>query len=368
MNIALVLYAEQLGGHELMSIKLAKKIADCKKNITIFYPAGMSHASRFLDELDDINSKEYNVLINTSNSYLIKFIARSWRRLILTFQLKSNYDYVINCQGSFEQNWIFSFFCRLSHIKVASYVPYTSYPSERGAKLSRLRDYIHPFLLRLNLKYIVIHKFYKNHLIEEFNIKPSAILVIDNEVSIRKTDHNSRKIAQVNDIKFVLPGRFYFPQKGQDILVNSLKMLSGYKLDAKFLFIGDGPDKHDLNNLIKLNGLESYCKISPWTEDANEIYESADCILLPSRYEGVSLVMLESILLNKPIIASKLDINAFFIKEDFLFKVNDSLDLKSKILYMYSLLKNKNWEQSSNFFSTEDCSAEKIKNDITGFF
>ena len=300
MNIALVLYAEQLGGHELMSIKLAKKIANCKKNITIFYPAGMANLSRFLDELGDINSKEYNVL-TTSNSYLIKFITRSWRRLIFTFQLKSNYDYVINCQGSFEQNWIFSFFCRIAHIKVASYVPYTSYPSERGSKLSRLRDYIHPFLLRLNLKFIVIHKFYKNHLIEEFNIKPSEILVINNEVSIKKIDHNPIKITEANDIKFVLPGRFYFPQKGQDILINSVKMLSSYKLNAKFLFIGDGPDKDNLYNLIKLNGLESYCKISSWKTGLNEIYGSADCILLPSRYEGVSLVMLESILLNKPV-------------------------------------------------------------------
>ena len=94
-------------------------------------------------------------------------------------------------------------------------------------------------------------KFYKNHLIEEFSIKPSEILVINNEVSIKKIDHNPIKITEANDIKFVLPGRFYFPQKGQDILINSVKMLSSYKLNAKFLFIGDGPDKDNLYNLAK---------------------------------------------------------------------------------------------------------------------
>ena len=87
----------------------------------------------------------------------------------------------------------------------------------------------------------------------------------------------------------------------------------------------------------------------PWQDDVNELYSSCDCVVLPSRYEGVSLVMLEAMALKKPLLASDLDINMSFIKKDFLFEAENSEDLSQKLLQIYYLLKSNSWSHEDNY-------------------
>jgi len=288
--------------------------------------------------------------LHPENKIRIKsFFISSLKRFKLAISLKSNYDLVVNCQGSFEQNWILSIFCRLLGINIASYVPYTSYPSERKAKYSLIRDRVYRALVKLPLRYIVIHEYYKKLLVEKFNIKNNHILIVNNKVNV-KCDTTKVEVNNLTKpFEFMLPGRIYFAQKGQDILINAIKKIFDTQLNFKFFFVGDGPDKSKLEESISSNNLSKICSIKPWEDEVNKLYSSCDCVLLPSRYEGVSLVMLEAISLKKPLLVSDLDVNRSYIKEGFLFEAENSADLAKKLLQMYKLHVTGRWSSVDNY-------------------
>jgi glycosyltransferase involved in cell wall biosynthesis len=350
MKCAFILYANQLGGHELMSSSLANRFIEAGHDVTLYLPVELKNKQRLIDDISNIKIKTYYSVLHPENKISIKsFFISSLKRFKLCRSLKSNYDLVVNCQGSFEQNWILSFFCRLLAIKIASYVPYTSFPSERKVKFSLIRDYFYHVLAKLPLRYIVIHDFYKKHLEEKFNIKNDYILIVNNEVNVKCDTNKVEANNLAKPFVFMLPGRIYFAQKGQDILINAIKKIFDRQLNLKFLFVGDGPDISKLEESISSNSLSKICSIQPWQDDVNKLYRSCDCVLLPSRYEGVSLVMLEAIFLKKPLLASDLDVNRSFIKEGFLFENGNSIDLAQKLLQMYNLHVTGCWDSKDNY-------------------
>lgn len=361
MRCAFVLFASQLGGHELMSLKLADQFCDTGYESTVYYPRNLRNAERLVNEASNKHFVAYDAGINVNQTRgLIAFAVTAIKRFMLVWQLKSEYDLVINCQGSFEQNWVLSLFCRILRVNTASYIPYTSYPSERKAKLSAVRDRLYGHLVRLPSKLIVIHDYYKKHLIEEFHIKDSSILVVNNQVNVEMDFVPVNVFQEPKPIEFLLPGRIYFAQKGQDVFIDAIKSISDMHLNAKFRFVGDGPDHDKLQNVIISNSLSGICSISPWQSDVYDLYRTCDCVVLPSRYEGVSLVMLEAISMQKPLIASDLAINASFVNQEFLFESGNSVSLANQLLQMYCLLECGGWDSVNNYFKFPICKPDDL--------
>ena len=368
MRCAFVLNADQLGGHELMSLELADQFCNAGHEAIVYYPKNLRNSQRLVNESSNKNTQAYDAGISSDKPRgLISFIARSFRSFMLIWQLKSDYDLVINCQGSFEQNWVLSLFCRILRVNMASYVPYTCYPSERKAKFSGIRDLLYACLVSFPSKYIVIHEYYKKHLIDEFNVKDSSILVVNNQVNIEINPTQDNYHLKQKPIEFLLPGRIYFPQKGQDILITAIKQIFDLNLNAKFHFVGDGPDNDKLKNKIISNNLFKVCSVSPWQSDVSNLYKTCDCVVLPSRYEGVSLVMLEAIAMRKPLIASNLPINFSFINDDFLFETENAVSLSNQLLQMYQLLCSGNWKPENNYFKLPVCEQKEIALNINAW-
>ena len=368
MKCAFILYANQLGGHELMSSELAAQFVEASHQVTSFLPNEIKNKQRLVDGHSNIRIEGYDSGINQKNKIGIKsFVVSSLKRFRLIWRLKSEYTLIVNCQGSFEQNWISSFFCRILAINIVSYIPYTSYPSERNAKYSYVRDKFFGALVKLPLRYIVIDDYYKKQLEERFKIKGSYILVVKNKVDV-KCDSKQVKVDNLTKpLKFILPGRIYFAQKGQDLVIDAIKRFSDEELNFRFFFIGDGPDKNKLKENISTNYLSEICTIMPWQDNVNELYSSCDCVVLPSRYEGVSLVMLEAMALKKPLLASNIDINMSFIKKDFLFEAENSEDLSQKLLHIYHLLKSNSWSHEDNYNDLSNYEDSNINRNINNW-
>ncbi|MBB5685754.1 glycosyltransferase family 4 protein [Sphingobium boeckii] len=100
-------------------------------------------------------------------------------------------------------------------------------------------------------------------------------------------------------------GRFDPQQKGLDLLIAAMQR-SAAALDAwTFLFVGDGPG---LAAIEALKGGALDIRIIPWTDRPHDFLLGSDVMLMPSRYEGVPLVMLEAMLCGLPILASEIDV------------------------------------------------------------
>jgi glycosyltransferase involved in cell wall biosynthesis len=116
-----------------------------------------------------------------------------------------------------------------------------------------------------------------------------------------------------------LIGRVQFWQKRQDLAVRGLALARLQIPNLKLLLVGDGPDLAALKALVRVEGVEDAVVFAGWTDGLSLVYSAIDALVIPSRYEGVPLVMLEAMYFRRPVIASAVDGMADILPQHWLF-------------------------------------------------
>jgi glycosyltransferase involved in cell wall biosynthesis len=93
----------------------------------------------------------------------------------------------------------------------------------------------------------------------------------------------------------------YTDQKGLDVLLRAVPDVPG----ARFVLVGDGPDRGALEALAAELGVAERVEFAGWTEDARGELGRFDVFVLPSRYEGLPLALIDSMLAALPVVASR---------------------------------------------------------------
>lgn len=114
-------------------------------------------------------------------------------------------------------------------------------------------------------------------------------------------------------------GRVVFSHKGHDVLLRALPRLP----DVRLLVVGDGPDDARLDALARELGVAERIERVAWTSDMAPVYAAADLVALPSRFEGLPLVMLEAMYYRLPIVASAVDGMLEVLPAEWLFRSED---------------------------------------------
>ena len=99
---------------------------------------------------------------------------------------------------------------------------------------------------------------------------------------------------------YIFIGRL-IDQKAVDVLVESFKMI-GPK--AHLLIVGQGKNRQLLEFQVEKNGLEKQVVFLGVRNDVPQLLFVSDCFILPSRYEGLPLVLIEALTAGKAIIVS----------------------------------------------------------------
>lgn len=106
-------------------------------------------------------------------------------------------------------------------------------------------------------------------------------------------------------------GRFCY-YKGVTYLIEASK-----KVDAKFLLIGDGPYKSEIEEYIKRNDLEEKIVLlgEVKEDELPHYYHAADVLVLPSSYrsEAFGIVLLEGMACGLPLITTELGTGTSFV-------------------------------------------------------
>lgn len=91
-------------------------------------------------------------------------------------------------------------------------------------------------------------------------------------------------------------------QKGIDILIEELSHMPKKLLeDIRVDIYGEGPELENICNLIQMYGLEENIKYKGECKYPPAIFEKYDALLMPSRYEGLPLTMLEAMATSTPV-------------------------------------------------------------------
>lgn len=106
------------------------------------------------------------------------------------------------------------------------------------------------------------------------------------------------------DILFV--GRLT-KQKGVEILLKAIEILKNkYSRNLKIAIVGDGELKENLNNLTVELGVDKEVEFLGIRKDIEELMVSSKIFVLPSRWEGFGIVIIEAMSTMLPVIATNI--------------------------------------------------------------
>lgn len=106
-----------------------------------------------------------------------------------------------------------------------------------------------------------------------------------------------------NGIRLACVGRLHPASKGQDILFDVLKQDKWRQRDLHISLVGSGPNEQSLEALRKENKLDKVSFVGS-VSDVTSIWDSHHALILPSRYEGLPLVLVEAMLCGRPCIVT----------------------------------------------------------------
>ncbi len=100
----------------------------------------------------------------------------------------------------------------------------------------------------------------------------------------------------------LVPARMH-KVKGIDIMLRALA-----QTPAAYLWLaGDGPEKAAYQALAAELGLQGRVRFLGWRHDRRALFEAADIVVLPSRYEPFGTVIAEAWAMQRPLVASLAD-------------------------------------------------------------
>jgi glycosyltransferase involved in cell wall biosynthesis len=238
-------------------------------------------------------------------------------------------ELVILSQGRIEAGSVGLLAAKRAGIRSISYIPMAHSVSVSGKLIAvRLRDALNGYFYQLPDKYITISQGARDMLLArgakaEITVVPNGIEPINIQESDRKRFRNTYGIME-GEYTVAVVGRIDFRQKCQDFALESIARFRREFTHWKFLFIGNGPDEEKLKRMIVELGLGELAMVLPWSPIPAQFYAGIDILLIPSRFEGVPLVMLEAMSCGLRIVASDVDGMADSLPKSWLFPYGNS--------------------------------------------
>jgi glycosyltransferase involved in cell wall biosynthesis len=97
------------------------------------------------------------------------------------------------------------------------------------------------------------------------------------------------------------------PQKNFALFLDIAAQLAPRFPGLHFLLAGDGSEEQMLREKASALGIANRVTFSGYVADTRLVYLAADVLLMPSRYEGLPMTLLEAMAMGLPVVASKLD-------------------------------------------------------------
>jgi starch synthase (maltosyl-transferring) len=95
-------------------------------------------------------------------------------------------------------------------------------------------------------------------------------------------------------------------QKGLDLLLDVAPTLLRLHPDWRLAIVGEGPLKNSVKRMLSRTGA-GQAVLLPWQTDVASLYAGAELVVMPSRYEGMPNVVLESMASGKCVAAAEVE-------------------------------------------------------------
>ena len=342
------------GGHEVETVyAVSYLIRHTNLDIGFIFYRGnkkLHEKLKFLVEGNENRVSLYTLNFKSGSLQSIRTLF-SLRKIDIIRNIINTYkpEVVIVSQGGIEVSSLGLLAAYKSGCKIISYIPMAFKLAEIEFRLGVIRDIVNQYFYKLPNRFITSSNSMSQQIIRH-GVSSEKIRVvygvIDTNLYCQTSSlENSTNILNnygITNVHYVIGivGRIQFKQKGHDFLINALSENVDQLGNFKLLVVGDGPDRYALESMVNQKGLAEHVIFIPWHDDLSFVYSSLDVVLIPSRFEGLPLVMLESMYHNVPVLASNRDGMKEVLPEEWLFDCCDSDS------FIKSLLRIKNMDNT----------------------
>jgi glycosyltransferase involved in cell wall biosynthesis len=181
----------------------------------------------------------------------------------------------------------------------------------------------------------------RDFLIRYESISPDRITLVPNAIDLRRFSPGTILRSEARS-RFGLPddalvvagvGRLN-AQKNFSLFLDIAAVLVPRHPSVRFLLAGDGPERVMLHDKAVALGIADRIVFTGYLADSRQAYVAADVLLMPSRFEGLPMTLLEAMAMGLPVVASNLDGIAEVIadgKEGFLVSPASTEDFAARI-------------------------------------
>ena len=176
----------------------------------------------------------------------------------------------------------------------------------------------------------------------KYKIAPKRkMCIIENGIDFKKFEgcnkyrEETRKKYNIKDDETVIGvvGRLS-KQKDPMTTIKAFNEIYNKNKNVKLMYVGSGNLAEEVLKYAKENNLQHLVTITGWVDNAEKYIPAFDIAILPSRWEGFGLALIEYMACNKPIVASNIGGIANIItneKNGLLFEVSNYGDLSKQI-------------------------------------
>ena len=300
-KILFAAHSLEVGGIEKALVTLVNKLQNIGYSVTI---ALENKEGVFLQDLDkNINIIEY--CPSQSKNILKRKITNLFKRIGFTLKYKNKFGF---SAAYATYSLPASFVARKASKNSALWV-HTDYLTYYKNDIEKTKNFFKQINYRSFKHLVFVSNVAKENFMKVMEKTEQDILVCNNLVDYKKIIELSKEkinIEKDNNITtFLNIGRHEEESKKLTRLIEASKKLKNDGLNFRVLLVGDGKDTKIYQNMVKEKGLENNILFIGFKQNPYPYFLVSDCTILTSEYEGYPVVFIESLVLNKPIITTK---------------------------------------------------------------
>ncbi len=333
--------AEAYGGHDVTALVALRRLAlEPALRIGVLHTGRSQRLTRELESLYRLFSglEMIRVEATATLSESLDGIFRGPRtRSIQKVIRRWKPDLAVNVQGFITLGLCGLAACRALGVPVVSYIPMTHRIWDLyRSPVAWFQDKVNLYWYNVPAAFITISNRMLDKLVQEHRVSRDSITVVECGPDRSMLKAYDREIAREqlgykDEYIVALIGRLEFSQKCQDFFIRTVANFRDLFNGYHFLIVGDGPDLQaaiDLVTELEVGGLINFMA---WQDDMTEIYHALDVVLIPSRYEGVPLVMLEAMACRVPVLAAAVDGMVDVLPSENLFEYGNAVEMVEKL-------------------------------------
>ena len=299
-KILFAAYSLDLGGIEKALVTLLNELQKKEYKITLILE---KKQGIFLDELNsNIQIIEYTP--NNDKNILKRKIINLIKQIKFTLKYKNKFDF----SASFATYSNVAAFVSRTASKNSALWGHADYLTLYENNIEDMKKFFKEKKYNKFKKVVFVSREGKQSFISVFPEMKEKTIVCNNVIDYQKIEQQANEKIQLNkqDITtFLNVGRHDERQKKLSKIIEVASRLKeeGYKF--KILFVGDGQDSEKYKEMVKQYKLEEQIIFLGRKQNPYPYFKISDCVILTSDYEGYPVVFIESMILNKPIITTK---------------------------------------------------------------